>query len=166
MSATNGLASTKPVEPNRETTTAPDAGKVSTLLCEGEDATIVWHSTHSGTRREPVRRFEVKREPYAQYPIVLWVWFVPPRKRRRSSKWFHPCDYQFFTIERNGKTFFDSREHVACNMDAFLTSQQKHKAEWLAAKAKEAEWNAAHSGSGVTVRSGPDHFEEEAVPPA
>ena len=121
------------------------------VLCRGERATFVIHDRDHGIRRASLRCFEVRKRPYAQYPVALELLHTPKGCRRTRQRLFMPCTYLFFTVEHDGVVLFDSRKYLPVDMAAFRSQQRQSKAEWLVQKA------AARPG----IRSCADSFEEE-----
>jgi hypothetical protein len=107
------------------------------LIAAGKRATIVQHCAIDGRRERAVRKFEVEApRPYAQYTASISVYCVEPRRRRGYFLRFDPDNLRYLTIEVDGKTVFDSRKYVLCDMEKWTATN----AEWRERELRASQW--------------------------
>ena len=92
----------------------------------GDRAVIVQHCAVFGRLETEVRKFIVGDvRPWAQYDCAVSVSFVKPRKRRWYSYTMYPENIRYLTIEVDGKTIYDSRDDVPCDMSAWVETDTR-----------------------------------------
>jgi len=92
----------------------------------GGYATIVQHCAVFGRIETVVREFRVGEvRPYAQYPCSVSVRFVEPRKRRPACYTMTPDNTRYLTVEAAGRTLYDSRQDVPCDMSAWEATHRR-----------------------------------------
>jgi hypothetical protein len=92
----------------------------------GDAATIIGHDAVMGHWERPVRKWTVGDvEPYAQYPVSVFMTFIEPGKRKRAAFTVVPDNIKYLTVEAGGDVLYDSRWDVPCDMDQWATTNAK-----------------------------------------
>lgn len=96
----------------------------------GGPATLKIYNAVFGYSEEPIRKFTIGEvRPYAQHDRSVAVTFIRPRKRSSMRMTVVPENHRFVTIEAGGKTVYDSRVDVPCDMDQWNETNAKFRGD-------------------------------------
>jgi hypothetical protein len=113
------------------------------IVLQGDRATLRYRSSVFGEWSRYVRKFRVYEvKPYAQHAVSVTIGFCEPRKRRWCFDTIVPDNIRYITVEVNGRSIFDSRDVVPCDMD-----------DWEATRARLA--NIRRLGSSIEADADP-----------
>ncbi len=91
-------------------------------------AKLILHNAVFGRQEIPVSYFRVgKVQPRAQHKAVVDVVFIQTGKRKRSCTEIEPTNYRYLTVEIEGRTVYDSRKDVPCDMDEWAKTAAEQK---------------------------------------
>lgn len=94
---------------------------------KGEHGMIIRHDAVMGTRGQAARKWWISEpKPYAQHPVAVSVNWIEPGKRTAQYIMVHG-DSRYVTIEEGGRTVYDSRNDVPCDMDAWHETAARFK---------------------------------------
>ena len=82
---------------------------------------------------------------------------LAPKARKLRGRQIVPDNRQFYTIEQNGRVFYDSRTDVPCDMVEWERLHQKSKAQW---ERDKAEYAQLYGGKGIRTGHERPEFDE------
>ena len=91
-------------------------------------AVIVTHCALLGRKETAVRAYCIDPvKPYAQYEKSVFIKFLEPKRRRKRRYEVMEDNRTFLTVEVAGRTVYDSRTEVPCDMQQWSETNDKWK---------------------------------------